>query len=169
MTRTRPPFWTGLTPVLLLTLLLGGCGFHLRGYEAVPEHLKRLYLQAHDGATGSSLRQLLQANGIVLVEDPADAPYRLLILSETHERKAATLNTQAKTEEYELRSQLQFEIRDADDQVVVPAVNLLVERVYSFDENNIVAKDAEEALLRREMRDDLARQVVRRYLSLGRS
>ncbi|OMH33718.1 LPS assembly lipoprotein LptE [Motiliproteus sp. MSK22-1] len=152
----------------LLCVLLSACGFKLRGDVEVPETLQRVYLSvSHETATVKSVKRLLRGNGIEMVSVPEAAPYQLQILSESSERRAATLNSRAKTEEYELRSTLQFQILDKDKKPVLTPEMLITEQVYTFDENNVNAKDAEEALLRREMRDDLARQLVRRYLGLA--
>ncbi len=154
--------------VLLLCALISSCGFKLRGSVEVPDSLKRVYLSSSkETATLRSVRKLLKGNGVQLVGSPEAAPYQLQILSESSERRAATLNSQARTEEYELRSSLRFQILDRNNQPVLKPVELLTERVYTFDQDNVNAGDAEEALLRREMRDDLARQLVRRYLGLA--
>ncbi len=166
------PIKSGLRVLLLLLCcsVISACGFKLRGLVEVPESLQRVHFSASkDSATVRSVKRLLQGNGVQLVGDDDAAPYRLEILSESSQRRAASLNSLAKTEEYELRSSLRFQILDQQQRSVLAPQELITERVYTFDENNVSAKDAEEALLRREMQDDLAHQLVRRYLGLAAS
>ncbi|WP_207063348.1 LPS assembly lipoprotein LptE [Motiliproteus sp. SC1-56] len=160
----------GRTALLALSCaLLLGCGFHLRGMVSVPETLKLVHLShPANSRVARPLERQLRANDIKLLELTA-ARYHLELLSERHDRRAATLTPNAKAEEYELRSQVRFAIRDPKGTLLIEPQELLVERIYRFDENNINAKAAEEALLRQEMYEDLARQVVRRYLSTGQA
>ena len=154
--------------VLLMALLVSGCGFKLRGSVEIPDSLKRVYFTAaQETQAVKAARRLLKSNGVSFVASSGSAPYHLEILGETSKRRAATLTSSAKAREYELRSTLQFQVRGRDKKLVIPSTELVVERFYTFDEDNITAGDAEEALLRREMRDNLAQQLVRRYLGLA--
>lgn len=154
--------------ILLSALLLSACGFQLRGYTEIPDGLKQLYLDApKQTATVRTLKRLLEANDIQLLSSNSGAPYQLSILNEEHQRRAISLSSAAKTEEYELRSSLTFQVTDEDGTVLIPATRIYNERVYRFDEDNVTAKGAEEALLREEMQNNLAQQLIRRYLSLA--
>lgn len=153
---------------LFLALIISGCGFKLRGAVDIPDSLKRVYFTAkQESSSVRATKRLLKSNDVELVSHAGAAPYHLDILTETSKRRAATLNSNAKTKEYELRSTLTFQILDSANKSILEPTELIIERVYTFDENNVNAKDAEEALLRREMHDDLARQLVRRYLGLA--
>jgi LPS-assembly lipoprotein len=160
--------WAKFVTILLVTLMVSGCGFKLRGSVEIPDSLKRVYFSAkQETRVVKAARRMLKSNGVAFVGNPTAAPYQLEILSETSKRRAATLTSSAKAREYELRSTLQFQVRDRDKKLVIPPTELIVERFYTFDEDNITAGDAEEALLRREMQDNLAQQLVRRYLGLA--
>ncbi len=164
----RTPAWAAL--VLASGLLLSACGFQLRGAMDIPDSLKTLYFSSNSNhEVARSTRRLLRANGVELTDTAALAPYHLQILSLSTERRATTINRSAKVEEYELRTTLRFQILDKTDTPAVAPTSLYVERVYTFDEDNINAKGAEEALIRREMYDELSRQLVRRYLGLASS
>ena len=156
---------------LLLALLLSavsGCGFQLRGVIAIPEHLKTLHLEGDQrSAVYQTVERTLEANGVELVENAQLAPYRIRILRESFDRRSASLNERAKTQEYELRANLSYDIQDNQGQTAVDATEIYTERTYSYDENSANAKESEEALIRQEMRENLAGQLVRRYLKLA--
>ncbi len=154
---------------LISTLLLTGCGFQLREEQQLDDRLRTLYLASERNSdTLRAVRSQLERNGVRLLEQPGPEGLYLQIISEQQGRRAATLNSRAKTEEYELRSQLVFQVMQSDKTPVLAPVTLIAERVYGFDENRVNAKEVEERQLMQEMRQDLARQLVRRYLALPR-
>lgn len=156
---------------LLFTLaLLGtlsGCGFQLRGVTPIPEELRTLNLKGNErSAMFQTLEQTLKNSGVRLVDSGQQPPYSIELLSDSLDRRSASLNTRAKVEEYELRAKLRYRVLSSDGEVAVPETELFTERTYDYDENSVNAKEAEESLLRKEMRQTLARQLVRRYLTL---
>ncbi len=159
----------GLYPVLIAMLSLSsGCGFQPRGVIAVPEQLKVLFLQGDERRTiYQTVERSFESSGIILVTSAEQAPYQINLISVQHQRRSASLNEDAKTQEYELRAQLRYSIQDNAGALVVKPTEIYTERTYSYDANSVNAKDAEEALLRQEMRENLAQQLVRRYLKLA--
>jgi LPS-assembly lipoprotein len=145
---------------------LSACGFHLRGDLTVPEELREVKIK---GDTKSPVirhvNRLLQTNAIRISEEAIN---QIEFLGERHGRRAITLNSRAKTAEYELRSEIRYQVTGKDRQILFGPETLLVERIYTFDENSVNAKEAEESLLRKEMQQSLARQVVHSYLSISR-
>ncbi|WP_421861835.1 LPS assembly lipoprotein LptE [Motiliproteus sp.] len=153
-----------------LTLLgmLSGCGFQLRGVTPIPDELRTLHLQGNErSAMYQTVERTLKSSGVSLVDSAQQAPYTIELISDSLDRRSASLNTRAKVEEYELRARLRYQILDSEGEVAIPETELYTERTYDYDENSVNAKEAEEALLRKEMRQTLAGQLVRRYLSLA--
>ena len=68
-----------LSSLGLWMLLLGGCGFQLRGQAQLPPELSVVYLQSQTtvgtppGALSRKLRLLLANSGVTLTRDPAQA------------------------------------------------------------------------------------------------
>lgn len=152
---------------LLASLLLSACGFKLRGLYEVPEALRQVALvtTSQPGQIEPELRRALEINGIDIT---ASARYRLELLEERHSRRTATLTGRADADEYELRSSVRFRVLDRrrDDLELIPARTLSTERVYSNDQGNITASASQESLIRQQMQQDLAQQIVRQYLSI---
>ncbi len=112
------------------------------------------------------LRTALESNQIRLTPS---ARYRLEIMSERHTRRTATLTGNADAAEYELRSELRFRVldREREDAVVLPERRVMSERVYRNQRDNITASGSQELLIRQQMLQDLAQQVVRQYLRVN--
>src|SRR3990167_3099507 len=65
-----------------LCLLLTACGFHLRGQsEDAVNLMKVMFVQSPDpyGALSKTVRSVLKAQGVMLIDNIAQTPYRLEI------------------------------------------------------------------------------------------
>nr|WP_067286256.1 LPS assembly lipoprotein LptE [Marinobacterium profundum] len=151
--------------LLIATLLLSGCGFQLRGSADVPMELRELALQMPAGRSDLRLElsRTLRSNGIELV---VAAPYTLEILEEKQGRRVASLDESVKVDEYELRTEVRFQITQGERFLIAPTA-VRTERVYTYDADAITAKNAQQALLRREMQQDISRQILRLYIAAG--
>jgi len=151
--------------LLLSISLLSACGFHLRGVYEVPEEMRQLSLDTGnaDPALVRSLERALRQSGISVQQE---AGYQLTILSAQQSRNSLTLNSSAQVDEYELQLNVEFEvynlIQDVKDRRLLQA-----ERIYSYDTNDATAGDEQENQLREDMRESVAQQIIRHYLSLA--
>ncbi|MBV0932457.1 LPS-assembly lipoprotein LptE [Marinobacterium weihaiense] len=155
---------------LVMSIALSACGFKLRGLHDVPEALRQvtLVVQKQPSRFEPELRRALATSRIAAT---AAARYRLEIISERHTQRTATLTGNADAAEYELRSEVRFRVldREQDNRVLIPERVLVTERVYTNDPDNITASTSQEGLIRQQMQQDLAQQMVRQYLSLKAS
>ena len=148
-------------------LLLAGCGFRLRGVPQFAFH--SLYIVAPAGSLlALELRRTLQAAGggsLVVITDPAMLPKAEAVfelLSEQQERSVVGLNASGQARELELRLRIRFRLRRQDGTELIAPTEILQQRELSYNETIALAKEAEEALLQRNMRSDLVQQLLRR-------
>ncbi len=151
-----------LAPLALLT----ACGFRLRG---VPEFAFRsLYIAAPAGsALARELQRTLEGSGspLKVLRDPAALPTAEAImdlLQEQQERVVVGQNASGQVRELQLRLRIRFRLRTQDGTEVIPVTELLQQRDISYNETIALAKEAEEALLFRNMQTDLVQQLLRR-------
>lgn len=151
-----------LTPVALLA----ACGFRPRG---VPQFaFASLYLAAPAGSLlALELRRTLQAVGgrLVVLTDPATLPQAEAVfelLAEQQERSVVGLSASGQARELELRLRIRFRLRNQAGAELIAPTEILQQRELSYNETIALAKEAEEALLYRNMRSDLVQQLVRR-------
>ena len=64
--------------------------------------------------------------------------------------------------EFQLRYRVQFRLTDEKNREHIPATEIVLKRDYSFNDEQILSKESEEALLFRDMRSDAVYQLVRR-------
>lgn len=145
---------------------LAGCGFHLRRSTSLP--FRTLYTNlSPNGSIGLALRrEMSHAEDAELVTDPKKAEVRLLILQEVPEREVVAYSSEGRAREYELRLRLRFHIEDAKGNDLVPESEITLRREISNADNQLTARADEEAMLFRDMSNDMAHQLMWRLAAL---
>ena len=154
---------------IAVTLGLSGCGFQLRGSNGEANlPFKTLFLGIPESSPlGSELKRNIRANGgTLIVPDAKDADARLEILSETREKVIQSLNSQGRIRQYTLYYRVTFQVKGKGDVILLPPTPIVLKRDISFNESQILAKEAEDALLYRDMQTDLVQQILRRLAAI---
>jgi len=73
-----------------------------------------------------------------------------------------SLSQSGAVREYELVRVVSFRVHDADGNDWLPAGQVVVRRSYTFNETEVLAREAQEQRLLREMTQDVVSQLVRR-------
>ena len=153
-----------LVPVLMLTLLLGACGFHLRGQSAFALPFQTLYVKsASDYAPFiNELKQAIQVNDVQIVDTPEQAQLTLHIVSEVADKQILSLSSGGRVREYRLQYRISLRAYDYRQQDWLAPEEIALRRDFSYDDSQVLAKEQEESLLYRDMRSDAVQQVLRR-------
>lgn len=148
--------------VALLALLLSACGFHLRGPQPLP--FDTIYVGAPDHSElGAALKRSINASGHTRVVDtPQEADARLTIISEGREKSILSLNAAGRVREFQLRYRFVFRVEAKEGPDYLPQNEITLTRDFSFNDSAVLAKEQEEALLYRDMQNDLVLQIMRR-------
>lgn len=147
--------------LMLAAVMLSACGFHLRGPTSLP--FKTIYLSfSGNSALGTELKRYLRASGVEVVERMDEAEASLQVLADTREKKILTLNTNGRVREYSLYQRFSFLVKDQSGKIIIPPAQIVLKRDITYDENQELAKQAEEVLLYRDMQSDLVQQILRR-------
>jgi len=142
--------------------LLAACGFQLRGQASLPFHT--LYVQAAPTSTFAlQLKRAVEAGSGTRITDRADqAEVVLQILSELQEKEILSIGGSGRVREFQLRYRVQFRLTDEKNREHIPATEILLRRDFSFNDEQALSKESEEALLFRDMRVDAVQQMLRR-------
>lgn len=148
--------------LVITVLLFPGCGFHLRGQENMP--FQAIYIQAANPGTlfANALRRNLTANKVTVVEEAEQADVVLEIVYESSDKQVLTLGGDGRVNEFRLNYRVSLRAYDLKQRVWLPAEELVQRRDFSFDDTQILAKEAEETLLQKNMRADMVREIMRR-------
>jgi LPS-assembly lipoprotein len=154
---------------LVAALLLSACGFRMRGTGPQPElPFKTLFLGFPETSPlGVQLRRSLVAmNNVTLVPDRKDADAAMEVLGEAKTKQVLSLNSQGRVREYLLLYRLVFRVVDKQNRQLLAPTEIVIRRIQTYNENQVLAKEAEEASLYREMQGDLAQQALRRISAI---
>ena len=147
---------------LFCTLILAGCGFQLRGSATLP--FDTLYVQAPVGSQfGTQLRRLVTAGSNTRIVDTAQgADATLVLINELREKNILSLSGGGRVREYQLRYRMSYRLLDKNAVEILPTSEILLVRDLSFNDSAALSKEAEEALLFRDMQSDAVQQLLRR-------
>ncbi len=156
---------------LSLIFLLASCGWHLRGTEPGLRELQSVHITAEqiNYKMVETLARKFRASEVTVTKNATEAQYRLVLQNEQSDRRVATLSGSARVSEYRLTEQIDLTILNAAGDVVLPKTTLETERVYEFDEDNVHAMSDEQQLIKSEMRETLARQIIYRLQVASKS
>jgi LPS-assembly lipoprotein len=145
-----------------VVLVLGGCGFHLRG-EATYAFQTIFVNGAGAPTVAAELRRALTATGNArVVDDPKGAQVILDFPFITDDKEVLTISGGGSVREYLLIKRVQFRLHDADGNDWLPAGEIALRRTYSFSESEVLARNTQEQRLLAEMQTDAVAQLVRR-------
>lgn len=160
----------GLARLILIAVaaLAAGCGFQLRGHADLP--FESLYISfADNNALGAELKRNLRAGTKTrIVESQADAAATMLANGLATNKTILSLNSSGRVREFRLRYAFSFRVVDKNGLDLIAPQSVIVERDFPFNDSDILAKEAEEALNYRDMQTDVVQQVLRRLAAAQR-
>lgn len=153
---------------LAAAAVLGGCGFHLQGAGALPPALAKTYLDSASPHSDFSmtLTDTLRLRGSEIVDSPQQAEAVLDIVSDSTGQRVLSVSARNIPREFEVFYAVTFSL-EVNGEKIIDNESLVATRSYTYDETQVLAKAAEEEILRRALAEDLARRVVRRIEAIG--
>ncbi|MGE5525036.1 MAG: LPS assembly lipoprotein LptE [Rhodospirillaceae bacterium] len=147
---------------LLAVLALAGCGFHLRGAADLP--FQSLYVQAPPTSLfATQLKRVITSSSKTdVVDDQKAAQATLQLVLEQREKEILSLSAAGRVREFQLRYRVRYRVVDKAQRELVPVSEILLRRDFSFNDQEALSKESEEALLYRDMQTDAVQQLLRR-------
>jgi LPS-assembly lipoprotein len=169
-TAQQSPWTSGrrASSFVLLTaiLLLSSCGFHLRGEASLP--FSTVYIQAAPNSQfATQLRRMIVSGSRTrIADDPKQGDATLQVLSELREKEILSLSAGGRVREFQLRFRVSYRVLDKENREISPPSEILLRRDLAFNDQETLSKEAEEALLYRDMQNDAVQQLLRRLQTL---
>jgi LPS-assembly lipoprotein len=150
--------------LLIVALMISGCGWQLRDSQIVASSIGTVYLSSNNINTvlTKELKRALTTYGVPNGVTKAESNYIVVILDFRENSRIASINSSGRVAEYQLNEDVDFYITDAEDNQILSLSTASVERVYEFREKDILASSNEEQRIRAEMRSELVRQILNR-------
>lgn len=152
----------------ILSLVLSGCGFHLRGTSSIALPPELSTLRVTMGGAGFpplliEVRNALLALGNVrLTDDVSDGVPVLQLLGESSTSQVLAIDSSGRISAYLLNYRVDYSLTGADNKPLLPGQSIKLQREYGFDRLNVLASEKQSEFLQGEMRRDAAQQILRR-------
>ena len=152
-----------LLSLLLLLQLVAACGFQLQNRSEMPPEMShtKLEVQSPNSEFARRLGSHLEQNGVKVVNSSVDAAV-LEVPVNSMRKEIQSIGDNARVREFLLRHTVQFRLLDSEGNEMIPMQTFEQSRVYSFNEQDILAAERENEFLRDDLADSMARMVVRR-------
>jgi LPS-assembly lipoprotein len=155
--------------LLVSTVMLSACGFKLRG-SLLGDNLpfKSIYINLPENSPlAAELRRNIRGSGeLKIATKPENAEAILDVTNETREKIILSLNSQGRVRQFGLNYRATIRVRDNNQAELLAPTTIALKRDISYNEDQILAKDAEEAMIYRDMQSDLVQQILRRIAAI---
>lgn len=146
--------------LLLALVVLAGCGFQPRGQAQLP--FRAAYVEAPEGSLlAGKLRGQLRVRD-KLAETTASADLLVRLAGDTRSKTILSLSGAGKVREYRLTQRLILSATASDGREILKPSSIELIRDFAYSDAQLLAKEAEEASLYRDMEDEALRQILRR-------
>ena len=147
---------------LLVSSLVSGCGFHLRGSINLPASIHTVAVSSPDVKLKDDLISSLEANNVNTVSSPTANSAHVEISNADFRREVRTIDDRGKSTGYVLILRVSYKVLDSAGKELVKPSIATARRDYNFDDEQLLSATREEELLRDEMREDAAQNILRK-------
>jgi LPS-assembly lipoprotein len=147
------------TLVFALALLLGACGFHLRGSADIPDIYKHLQVKA---TPNTLLDKWLRAEltGLrVQLDEPTSPILHILEVRPTRQELIGSLT------EIQVGVEVDFRLENAQGEPLTVIRTISSRRSFQYNQNTVGIQSQQEELLQTDLYQSAARQIVRQVAS----
>jgi LPS-assembly lipoprotein len=148
--------------LVAMTILLVSCGFHLRGMQEMPTHLKTMAVLPDNPyePLQRDIRRALRQAHINVVPSPTGV-YSLHIDHAALTRSIMIIGKDGQAKQEELIYTLVYTVK-APHADLMPPQTIKVQRILNVDYNRTLGQDLEENILVNEMQSEVTAQLMRR-------
>lgn len=157
------------TAVIVGSLLLGACGWQLRGTESNLDHFGTIYLAGggfNDNIVVKNVRADLHNRGVNVTRLPSEADLILWIGEQKSVQRTASYDVLVRAAENILIMEISYELRTAKGELISGPNRVYAERLYEYDVQGVVSSAAQQQIIVRELQDRLADQIVNRLAAV---
>ena len=148
-------------------IALAGCGFQLRSSQTFAFQTLAVTPE-RNGLVAADLIRYFGKAIVPMVPVRGSEPPQVIvdILQEVRDKNVVGINASGQVREFQLRLRLQFRMRLPDGRELIGPTEIFQQRDISFNESVVLAKEAEEVLLFRDMQNDILQQLLRRLAAV---
>jgi LPS-assembly lipoprotein len=141
--------------ILILTLSITSCGFQLRG--SLDNNFDSIQIIGGSSGFTKLIIKKYKQSGIKIKKSSADKVIE--IVTDEFEKRILSLSSTGKVREYQLNYFISYRIKTLSGEWG-PEIKIKSRRVYSYNDQNIVAKQQEEENLIKGMKEQIIRTMT---------
>jgi LPS-assembly lipoprotein len=142
--------------MILISTLLNACGFQLRG--SFESNFESIYISGGTKDFTKILKKRVKQAGIK-IKPLSEAERSVEIITNSFTKNILSLGGDGKVREYEINYKVSYRFKSQEGEWSKP-IELDVMREYAYDDDDLLAKGAEEATLVKGMKDQIIRTMV---------
>lgn len=146
---------------LALCILMGGCGFHLRGSNGTSANIEALTVTS-GSPYGKMARSMEKQIKIQHIKTGTPDSWHLQIISEKFNSNILAYDDSIYPSTYERTLEVRFSVTNAAGEMVIVPNTERVVRVMESDSDRRLAMDRQDDLLESEMYEEMAQNLLRR-------
>ena len=149
--------------LILITCLIAGCGFHLRGQNFISPKIRAVYLQANDPYSSftNTLKETLRSLGIKLVDSPDEAPITLKIYHTGFAAQGgATIGSSTTARVITFNYTVLFALLDPKGNRLLPPQGITSSGKLNLNPNQLITTNNEVDQLKSNLQRDAISQMV---------
>jgi len=146
------------------SVMLAGCGFHLRRSAALPTAMQqKVYLQVNGGGEfPRSLAAALRASKVEVLDASAKDAATLSVPVAAFSSRLLTTGGFQRVGEYAVGFHVQFTLTDADGKTLVPMETIDLSHEFAVDQTQLTAIASETEAIQRSLVREMTDAVMRR-------
>jgi LPS-assembly lipoprotein len=146
---------------LLLCGIITGCGWHLRGAQDRPSNIDSVVLNAASPYSKTT-RAMEKQIKIQHIKDSGTNTLHLQLIDEKMKSNTLAFSDSNYPATIEIQLEVRFSVTNAAGETIIAPNNERVVRVYESDSNRRLAGDRELDLIKDELYDEIAINILRR-------
>ncbi len=151
-----------ITIILLTTVLLSSCGFHLRGKYEYAAELNPIAIVSEDRDFIYELEEVFDFSDLEVADSISGSNAILEFTTEIYDRKPVTLDDRGRATRYRLRYTARYRVMTRSGDALLRRGSTTASRILDYDSSQVLQADSEEEFLKEEMYEDMAQAVARR-------
>lgn len=163
MKKAKVTFYNSLC-ILMLTLVLSGCGFKLRSTQPLPAELHDLYIIADniERPMQADLTAALKAHGVTLVEHAAQAAFTIELLNSELKQTLMNMNPDGQIRNYLIRYTLHYQVLNKAGRIILPPHVIVITRNYTLTSKQLLNESSNFSQLQQSVYQDAINQLLER-------
>jgi LPS-assembly lipoprotein len=142
--------------------MMTACGFQLRGQADIPFQTVHVEAPGFSAFANDLQRAIRTGSKTRIVENRDQAEAVVQIVGESQEKLILSLTSGGKVSEFDLRYRVAYRLTDRAGTDLASPGEIVLRRVMTYDDTQVLAKESEELLLFRDMKTDAVGQMLRR-------